>query len=281
MLLVEQLSDDTLNAVHSPLLSPIVWDLGHIASFEDLWISHSGFGEPLLREQLGDVYDPGAAPRSKRGELPYLRSEDALAYMGDVRERALDLLDDADVSSDSSPLLRDAFVFDLVMRHEQQHTETILQTLQLMSSDRYVPPRMQQVPEPEPLDAGMALVPGGPFEMGAGDAGFAYDNELPRHVRDADSFLIDRTPVTNGELLDFIGDGGYERAELWSAEGWDWRVRERVSAPLYWRRDAAEWLVRSFAEWPPLDARLPVCHVSWFEADAYARWAGKRLPTEA
>jgi iron(II)-dependent oxidoreductase len=281
MLLVEQLPDDTLNAVHSPLMSPIVWDLGHIARFEDLWISHFAFGEPMLREQLGDVYDPNAAPRSKRGGLPYLRSEDARAYMDEVRERTLGLLDGADVSADSSPLLRDAFVFDMVMRHEQQHTETILQTLQLMTSDRYMPPCEQDLPEPEPLAAGMALVPGGPFEMGAGEAGFAYDNERPRHLRDVGSFLIDRVPVTNGEFLGFIGDGGYERAELWSVEGWDWRAREGATAPLYWRREGAEWLVRSFQEWAPLDARLPVCNVSWFEADAYARWAGKRLPTEA
>ena len=89
MLLVEQLSDDTLNAVHSPLMSPIVWDLGHIATFEDLWLAHSAFGEPMLRDGLGDVYDPNAAPRSERGGLPFLRSEDAFRYMDEVRARVL------------------------------------------------------------------------------------------------------------------------------------------------------------------------------------------------
>jgi iron(II)-dependent oxidoreductase len=281
MLLIEQLSDETLNTVHSPLMSPIVWDLGHIATFEDLWLAQSAFGRTMLHEGLGDVYDPNAAPRSERGGLPYLRSEDAFRYMDEVRTRVVDLLDGADLSPDSTPLLRNGFVFEMVLRHEQQHTETILQTLQLMTSDEYMPPRRRDVPEPEALVPGMALVPAGPFEMGAGSAGFAYDNERPRHAREVDAFLIDRAPVTNGAFLDFIDDGGYERPELWSTAGWAWRTEENATAPSYWRVEGEEWLVRSFAQWAAVDPRLPVSHVSWFEADAFARWAGKRLPTEA
>ncbi len=281
MLLVEQLSDEALNTVHSPLMSPIVWDLGHIATFEDLWLAHSAFGATMLRERLGDVYDPNAAPRRERGGLPYLHSEDAFRYMDEVRGRVLDLLGRADLSAGSTPLLRDAFVFEMVLRHEQQHTETILQTLQLMTSDEYVPPRRRALPEPEPLDADMALVPAGPFEMGADVRGFAYDNERPRHVRDVGAFRIDRAPVTNGEFIEFIEDGGYERRDCWSTEGWAWRTAEGGGAPAYWQRDGGRWLVRSFSEWSEVDPALPVCHVSWFEADAFARWAGKRLPTES
>ena len=281
MLLVEQLSDDTLNTVHSPLMSPIVWDLGHIATFEDLWLAQQAFGRTMLRERLGDVYDPNAAPRAERGGLPYLRSEDAFRYMDDVRARVLDLLEGADLSAASTPLLRDAFVFEMVLRHEQQHTETILQTLQLMTSAEYVPPGRRPTPDPEPIADGMALVPAGPFDMGAAAAGFAYDNERPRHVREIDAFRIDRVPVTNGEFIDFIDDGGYDRRECWSAEGWAWRAEESARAPAYWQRDGARWHSRSFAQWSEVDPSLPVCHVSWFEADAFARWAGKRLPTEA
>jgi iron(II)-dependent oxidoreductase len=281
MLLVEPLSDDTLNTVHSPLMSPIVWDLGHIATFEDLWLAHSAFGATMLRERLGDVYDPNAAPRSERGGLPYLRSEDGFRYMDEVRERVLDLLAGADLSAGSTPLLRDGFVFEMVLRHEQQHTETILQTLQLMTADEYAAPRQWALPGPEPVDAGMALVPAGPFQMGADTVGFAYDNERPRHAREVGAFRIDRVPVTNGEFIGFIEDGGYEHRHWWSPEGWAWRVEEGAAAPAYWQRDGGSWLVRCFAEWSELDPALPVCHVSWFEADAFARWAGKRLPTEA
>jgi gamma-glutamyl hercynylcysteine S-oxide synthase len=281
MLLVEQLSDEILNAVHSPLMSPIVWDLGHIATFEDLWLAQSAFGKTMLREGLGDVYDPNAAPRSERGGLPYLRSEDAFRYMDEVRARVLDLLDGADISPDSAPLLRDGFVFEMVLRHEQQHTETILQTLQLMTSGEYLPPRQWDVPDAEALAPEMALVAAGPFQMGAGPTGFAYDNERPRHTRDVNAFRIDRAPVSNGAFLEFIDEGGYERPELWSAAGWAWRTDESAGAPAYWRRDAGQWVARSFARWTAVDPQLPVCHVSWFEADAFARWAGKRLPTEA
>ena len=280
MLLVEQLSDDALNAVHSPLMSPIVWDLGHIATFEDLWLAHSAFGKDMLRERLGDVYDPNAAPRSARGELPFLRSADTFRYMDQVRERVFDLLDGADLSPDSSPLLRDAFVFEMVLRHEQQHTETILQTLQLMTSEKYATPQRRDLEAAEPV-TGDVLVPGGPVQLGAGPTGFAYDNERPRHVREVDTFRIDRVPVTNGAFCEFIADGGYQRRELWSAQGWAWRRDEEATAPQYWRRLGDEWLVRSFGEWTALDLALPVCHVSWFEADAFARWAGRRLPTEA
>ena len=281
MLLVEQLSDEALNAVHSPLMSPIVWDLGHIATFEDLWLAQAAFGKTMVRERLGDVYDPNAAPRSERGGLPYLRGEDAFRYMDEVRDRVLDLLDGADLSPGSTPLLRDAFVFEMVLRHEQQHTETILQTLQLMTSGEYSPPQRRAVAEPEPVPADMAVVAGGLFEMGAALGEFAYDNERPRHTRDVDAFGIDRVPVTNGAYRDFIDDDGYARPECWSREGWAWRSEEGAASPAQWRRDGAGWLVRSFAEWKELDPALPVCHVSWFEADAFARWAGKRLPTEA
>ena len=282
LLLVEQLSDDTLNTVHSPLMSPIVWDLGHIATFEDLWLAHSAFGATMLRERLGDVYDPNAAPRSERGGLPYLRSEDALRYMDEVRERMLGLLGGADLSAGSTPLLRDGFVFEMVLRHEQQHTETILQTLQLMTADEYAAPRQWALPGPEPVDAGMALVPAGRFQMGADTVGFAYDNERPRHAQrggrvshrprprspTASSSTSSRTAATSAAT------GGLPRAGPGA-------IAEGAVAPAYWQRDGGSWLVRCFAEWSELDPALPVCHVSWFEADAFARRAGKRLPTES
>jgi iron(II)-dependent oxidoreductase len=280
-LLVDQLSDDALNAVHSPLMSPIAWDLGHIATFEDLWLAQAAFGRPPLREELGGVYDPAAAPRSERGELPFLRSEDVFAYMSDVRERVLDLLDGADLSPSGGRLLEGAFVYEMVLRHEQQHTETILQTLQIMTSDRYAPVGRRPLPAPGERPRDMALVPGGGFEMGAPPDGFAYDNERPRHVARTAPFLVDRTPVTNGDFLEFVEDGGYARPDCWSPEGREWRARAAAEAPAYWRRDGDGWQERSFSRWVEVDPDLPVCHVSWFEADAYARWAGKRLPTEA
>jgi iron(II)-dependent oxidoreductase len=153
-----------------------------------------------------------------------------------------------------------------------------------MTAEPYVPPREAHVPAGAERDGQMALVPGGPFEMGAGAVsaeGFSYDNERPRHELRLEPFLIDTTPVTNGDMIAFVEEGGYGRCEWWSDEGWAWRERESVSLPLYWRREAAGFAVRSFDEVRPVDPAHPTCHVSWYEADAFARYAGKRLPTEA
>jgi gamma-glutamyl hercynylcysteine S-oxide synthase len=281
LLLIEGVSEKALNEVHDPLMSPIAWDLGHIATFEDLWLAQNSFGREPLRDDLGRVYDPFTAPRSERGALPYLRVDAALRHMEQVRTRVLDLLEHADLGESGGPLLADGYVYEMVLRHEQQHSETILQTLQIMTSALYEPPCRRPLPAREPVKAGMAFVPAGPFEMGAPAQGFAYDNERPRHARDVGAFLIDRVPVTNGELIEFIEDGGYARPQLWGRASWEWRERENVTLPRYWSRRDGAFAVRSFGTEAAVDPALPACHVSWHEADAFARWADKRLPTEA
>jgi iron(II)-dependent oxidoreductase len=279
--LVEPLSEDALNAVHDPLMSPIVWDLGHIANFEEQWIVQRAGGRKPLREELGSVYDPFTAPRHERGRLPYLPSEQCFGYMDAVRERTLACIDEAQIFEESDPLLAGGFVFGLVARHEQQHSETVLQTLQIMSTETYAPARRNELPSAVRTPAEMVLVEGGPFSMGAEQDWFAYDNERPSHMREVRPFWIDALPVTNEQMAEFIEDGGYERREWWSDEGWEWREGKRCTLPLYWQRDPDGYRVRSFERCERLDARRPVCHVSWYEADAYARYAGKRLPTEA
>jgi iron(II)-dependent oxidoreductase len=295
--LIEPLSEQALNAVHDPVMSPIAWDLGHIANFEELWLVQRVAGRTPLREELGGVYDPFTAPRRERGTLPYLRSDECLAYVNAVRERTLACLEEADLSDDAGPLLAGGYVYELIARHEQQHSETILQTLQCMTAEKYTPPgapglssgveqRREGSPPPGaeimPRQAvdGMLLIEGGSFQMGAGGAWFSYDNERPAHQRKHDPFWIDAEPVTNAAMMEFIDDGGYERPELWSEEGWEWRSRERVDLPRYWQHGAAGLLERSFGQLRPVAPSKPVCHVSWYEADAFARWAGKRLPTE-
>jgi iron(II)-dependent oxidoreductase len=282
--LVESLSEDALNGVHDPLLSPIVWDLGHIATFEDLWLAQNAFGAQPLREGLGQVYDPFIAPRSERGRLPYLRSSDCIDYMRAVRERVLELLASADLPSAAGPLLAGGFVYEMVVRHEQQHSETILQTLQTIPDGEYSPPRTEVRSEVVTRPTEMLLVPEGPFEMGAAAAlaggRFAYDNELSRHEVEVGAFLIDATPVTNGDFIEFIADGGYERPELWSEDGRRWLERGR-HLPRYWQPDRDALSARAFDRTLPVDPGRPLCHVSWYEADAFARYAGKRLPTEA
>jgi iron(II)-dependent oxidoreductase len=286
--LIEPLSDDALNRVHDTLMSPIAWDLGHIANFEELWLVRRIARGAQAAETLAEVYDPFTTPRSKRGALPYLRREECLDYMRTVRERALARLEEVDVSDRAEPLAAGGFVYDMIARHEQQHSETILQTLQTMTSEPYSPTRAGLPAAARgKTEAGtqeheeMVLVPAGPFEMGANGDWFAYDNERASHAVEVAPFWIDAKPVTNAQIVEFIEDGGYRRRDLWSNEGWGWREREGITLPRYWQSDGDGFRVRSFARFDRIDPSRPACHVSWYEADAYARYAGKRLPSEA
>ena len=275
--LIEPLSDEDIHRQHSDLLSPIVWDLGHIAAFEDLWLCQRAGGLPPLREDLAEVYDATETPRARRSELPMLRLADAIPYMEAVRERALGVLELVDLSGDGDRLNANGFVWEMLVQHEHQHNETMLQALKLAPAGTYAPSR-RPLPGPPASDPrGTVRVEAGPFVMGFRSRGFAYDNERPPHEVDLPAFEIDRVPVTNGDFREFVDDGGYERRELWSDEGWAWRQAEQATGPLYWDGAGNE---RDFERIRPIEPSLPVMHVSWFEADAYARWRGMRLPTE-
>jgi gamma-glutamyl hercynylcysteine S-oxide synthase len=276
--LVAPVSDGDLDRVHSPLMSPLVWDLGHIAAFEDLWLCVRAGGLEPLRPELMAVYDASETPRAQRGDIPYLRRDDALEYMAAVRERALAALERVDLSPGSDRLNGGGFVWDLLIRHEHQHNETMLQTLQLAEPGVFSPDRPRVERGLALIGAERVTVPAGTVEIGDAGGSFAYDNERPRHTVGLDAFAIDPAPVTNAAYLRFAEDGGYERRELWSGAGWSWRTEERAEGPLYWTADGLE---RRFDRVEPIELDLPVMHVSWFEADAYARWAGGRLPTES
>jgi len=268
--LIAPVSTENLERAHNRLMSPLVWDLGHIAAFEDLWLCEYAGGLAPLRAELMELYDAAETPRARRGDVPLLNLAEALDYLDAVRARALDVLENADVA-------RGAAVYEMVLQHEHQHDETMLQCIQLADARMYsLAPADPSPPLPDGPET--IRIDGGSFLMGATDAGFAYDNERPRHERHVDTFEIDRLPVTNGAYREFVDDGGYERPEHWTPRGWAWRREAGARRPLYWTEDGRE---RRFDRSDPLDPALPVMHVSWFEADAFARWAGKRLPTEA
>ena len=261
-MLVEPLSEEELNRQYTPILSPLAWDLGHIANFEELWLVQTIGGREPLDGDLGRLYDAIENPRATRDELPILRGDECRAYMEEVRKRTLDVFEDVDLSADApDPILRDGFVYELILAHEHQHNETMLQLLQMV--DGYEPVAFDPRPAAEPVAQGpeMVRVDGGAHEIGAGPAGFAYDNERPRHEVELAPFWIDATPVTNAAFAAFVADTGSE-------------------PPLYWERDGDGWVATIFGRREPVDPGKPVTHVDWHQADAYARWAGKRLPTE-
>ncbi len=261
LLLVEQLSDEQLNTVYSPLLSPLAWDLGHIANFEELWLVQTAGGREPLDGELGRLYDAIENPRSERNDLPILRGEDLRSYMDDVRARSLEVLDGLDLDDPEDPVLRDGFAYEMLIAHEHQHNETMLQLLQMI--DGYEPPL--EADARRDLPAGgpeSVVVEGGSRQIGAPGSGFAYDNERPRHEVEVAPFRIDRRPVTNADFALFIAETGSE-------------------PPLYWERDGeGGWVNTTFGRPRELDPLAPVVHIDQRQAIAFATWAGKRLPTE-
>jgi gamma-glutamyl hercynylcysteine S-oxide synthase len=274
--LLEPLSDSDLCAQVSPLQSPLVWDYAHIAYFEELWLLRRIGGQAPMDERYDDLYDAFAHERAERAELPILRPDRARAYAAEVHGRALDLLERTELRQDER-LLCDGFVFGMIVQHELQHRETMLQTLGL----RDEPYANAPVGRPVDGQSGVLEIAAGAFRMGAVGAPWAYDNELNAHDVEVDAFRIDRLPATNAEVEAFIEEGGYAQRALWSEAGWSWRAEEAVTAPLGWERDGARWACRRFGELEPLAPDAAAQHLSFYEAEAYARWAGGRLPSEA
>ena len=278
--LVAPLADDDLHRQHDPLMSPVLWDLGHIAAFEELWLTRNLDGVIEFTEMPG-LYNPFEHPRRVRGELRLPGLAEVRETMEEIRARVLARLAHADFDG-GHELLREGYAYHMVLQHEYQHGETILQTLQLKQGAPYVPPvRRPLPPRRSPAPGGMVRFPGGFVELGTGDRSAAYDNERPAHAVRLPPFWIDATPVTSGAYLEFIEAGGYRRREWWSEAGWAWLQEAGVRAPKYWSREGGEWRSRVMDLVRPVDPDRPVCHVCWYEADAYARFAGKRLPTEA
>jgi iron(II)-dependent oxidoreductase len=259
--LIAGLSDDDLERVHSPIMSPLVWDLGHIAAYEDLWLVQRLAGQAeLLRGDLAELYDAFETPRAVRGEIEALGPAEARDYLAAVRARTVAALTESGMG--------DGAIYEMVLRHELQHCETMRQTMAIAD----LLPAAERAKRDQPLallpdgtDQWIEL-PAGPFAMGASDEGFAYDNERPRHAVEVGAFQIARYPVSNGSWMRFSEGGGYERREWWSDEGWAWKQEYDIT---HHPQIAAGAL------------QAPACHVSWFEADAFARAHGMRLPSEA
>lgn len=271
--LVSSVCDADLERVHSKLMSPLVWDLGHIAAFEDLWLVHRYGDQPMLRDDLADVYDAFETPRAHRGDLPFLGPDAARDYLDQVRLRTLEVIDERGVGNGR--------IHEMVLRHEHQHNETMLQTLELACLRDYEPATEQHAPSqhaPTPTGLELIQIPAGECTIGAPEEGFAYDNERPLHRTDIRGYLIGKAPITNATYLTFVEGGGYERREWWTDEGWSWKEQYDITRPQGWTADlTAEWRLGSLE---PLDPDRPVVHLSWFEADAFTRAHGVRLPTE-
>jgi ergothioneine biosynthesis protein EgtB len=316
--------EEDLHASPGGGFRPVIWHLAHIGVFEAYWILQKTKGDPAPDARYERIFDPIATPRENSKNLPSRREmEDYLARVraATLRYLAAAAFDEpvsvSSVSAASPSLLGDNYVFHLVLEHERQHQETLAYLLHMLdpalkrravldnthddtatttsplevaavTSSLEAAARSPLEAASAPVVRDMVTVPAGEFLSGARWKMFVYDNELPAHNVSLPAFKIDRLLTTNAEYARFIAEGGYERREWWSEEGWEWRVRENWTRPFYWTENAGgsesggeRWRVRGMFEEVALKASHPVAGVSWYEAEAYARFMGKRLPTEA
>ncbi|TDD07391.1 ergothioneine biosynthesis protein EgtB [Saccharopolyspora terrae] len=275
--LTDAVDDEELVKQHSPLMSPLVWDLAHVGSQEELWLVRDVGGREAVRPDIDDLYDAFQHRRADRPELPLLGPREARDYIATVRDKVFDLLDETPM--EGRRLVERAFAFGMIVQHEQQHDETMLATHQLRDG----PPALTAEPPPRSSDALPAevFVPAGPFTMGTSTEAWALDNERPAHEVHVDAFHLDTAPVTNAEFARFIDAGGYHDPRWWSEAGQRYRHKASLEAPRFWFRDGERWMRRRFGHVEEVPGEEAVVHVSFYEAEAYAAWAGKRLPTES
>ena len=279
------LSAEDLAAQAMPDASPGKWHLAHTSWFFEAMILAAQPGyepvDPRLQQLFNSYYESlgRRVERHERGLMTRPSIDEVLAYRAEIDrrmagriERGFDGLDE--------------YLFILGLQHDQQHQELFLMDLlNLMSRSPLDPAACDAEPRPggplQPARGGQTRFEGGLVDIGHDGVGFAFDNEGPRHRVWLEPFLLDHDLVTNGQWLTFMADGGYRRPELWLADGWAVVKAEGWAAPLYWRQDGGEWTVLGLAGRAPVDPDAPVRHISAYEADAYAHWAGKRLPNEA
>lgn len=284
--LIADLTDEDLRVPYLPILNPFLWEIGHVAWFQERWILRHVGKKKTSFENADEFFDSSGVPHTTRWELNLPSRDRLLEYLSDVRDRVLERLQ-------KNPSSDEIYFILLSLFHEDMHTEAFTYTRQTME---YPAPKFSMATSSASIDnsdcssdpAGTSLngdveIPGGKFFVGAKkDAPFVFDNEKWSHQVEVQPFAMSRTAVSQAEFAEFVDAGGYESEKFWSSDGWQWCQSTEATRPLYWRREATGggWLRRHFDQWIPLEAHLPVLHVNWYEAESYCNWAKRRLPTE-
>ena len=273
--LVDGLDAGQLMGPRLAIVNPLRWEIGHTAYFYEYWVLRRHLGEAPGRPDVDSLYDSITIAHDDRWDLPLPSLTDTLAYMRRVQERVA-----AHLADDPPDAMRD-YLTQYGVFHEDMHTEAFTYTRQTLS---YPTPATGSEPSPSWRAGGLAgdaMVPGGTFLLGAPPCGdFCFDNEKWAHPVEVRPFRIARAAVSNADYAAFVDDGGYQLREVWDEAGWTWRLERGLEHPVYWRRAGDGWELRRFDRWGPLPHHAAVIHVSWHEARAWCRWAGRRLPTE-
>ncbi|HEV8043842.1 MAG TPA: SUMF1/EgtB/PvdO family nonheme iron enzyme, partial [Rubrobacter sp.] len=281
--LASDLSDEQMIGPQLRIVNPPLWEIGHLAWFQERWnlrrITDEEFSSSNILERGDELYDSMEVAHDDRWDLPLLSREKTLSYMQRVLDETLHKL------RTEGPIPEADYFARLAAFHEDMHGEAFTYTRQTHglpapSISEYTPTILEAQPR-GPL-AGDVEVLGGEFMLGATEEmGFVFDNEKWAHPVRVSPFEISRAPVTNEQFRSFVDDGAYRRQELWSEAGRRWLDETGAEHPAYWSRVGDEWHQKHFDKTVPLNPHAPVIHVSWYEAEAYCRWVGRRLPTEA
>lgn len=276
ILLVDDLTDTQMMGPQMEIVNPLLWEIGHTAWFFEKLALRNILGRQPARLDYDDLFDSIAVVHDVRWDLPLPTRGETFQYMRQIRDSILDALQ---TDGDNEPL---RFHIRYSVYHADMHTEAYTYMRQTLD---YPPPKFA-TEKPTDMTApitGDVEITGGDFFLGASrDEPFVFDNEKWGQAVNVEPFAIARAAVTQAEFLAFVEDDGYQRQELWSEEGWQWREQESAQQPVYWRRESnGNWSRRDFDHWLALEPNLPMLHVNWFEANAYCRWAGRRLPSEA
>jgi len=273
--LIEGLDAAQLMGPRLAIVNPLRWEIGHAAYFYEYWVLRQHLGENPGRADVDALYDSITIAHDDRWDLPLPDLRDTLAYMAGVQDRVR-----AHLLDDPPDDLRD-YLAQYAVFHEDMHTEAFTYTRQTLA---YPAPLIGAAPDPlwhAGALEGDAVIPAGEFFLGAEEGDhFCFDNEKWAHLCEVAPFRIARAAVSNARYAAFVDDGGYRRRELWDDAGWQWRTERGLEHPVYWREGPDGWELRRFDRWVLLPPHAAVIHVSWHEAQAWCRWAGRRLPTE-
>ncbi len=279
--IVKTLEKDDFIVQTSFFMSPPKWHVGHVSWIYEVILSKMDkdyeFYSKEFSEYLNSYYQQFGVPHDKglRGVVSRPTIDQIFQYFNTVNQRVEKVLESRIIDEETSKLMTIGF------HHECQHQELLVYDLQHLLAEQYRPIRKKQVPNPQHVEKESVKIKGGIFTMGYGGKEYCYDIELPEHKTYLNDYKMDKFPITNQQFMEFMDDGGYETYKFWLSDGWEKVKANKWNAPMYWEKIDDEWNVRDFQGIRRVNPNEPVCHVSFYEADAYCKWAGKRLPTEA
>ena len=279
--LVETLEKDDFVVQTAPFMSPPKWHLGHVSWLFEIVMSKTIKNYKIysqeFNEYLNSYYHQFGEPhdKDKRGMATRPTIDQVLEYFHMISHKVADILQNELLDDKTKQL------YFMAIHHECQHQELLVYDLQHLLASRYRPITTNPLPTPSKQELKSVKIDGGLYSMGYSGNQYCYDIELPEHKVYLNDYKIDVFPITNGQYIEFMEDGGYNNFRYWLSDGWDKVQNDKWNAPMYWEKVDDVWMTNDFLGKREVNPNESVCHVSFYEADAYSKWAGKRLPTEA